>query len=296
MNKTFNDKLANVMRYLKSGRAVTSLIVVIVSFCMMVVTSVAWLTTNRRLKSEEMGMGLTVDDTSAIYKAYMYDLDSMKGVDKLKGENGEDEELNIANLKMNQYDTIFVVQNKYTPAFAQIQISGNSFMPASGTIFITIYRDSTISPFDDKDKLSERISSVLRFTAIIDSSQDDFTMTNADDLYNYINPETRFNEIREYKGELDNSKTFVTAHGEGDGHTHEKTDTITVSMNYTEKNWYTDEDGNQKLNIYLYMSYDVQLIDCFIKEHTNDRIALDDTTYDFENDLKNVSVSYTPSN
>ena len=227
----------------------------------------------------------------------MFDLENMVGVNRIMGENGEYEELNIANLNMNQYDTIFSVQNKYTPAFAQIQITRNKSMPASGTVLITIDRDTDIASFDSDGKLAERISSILRFTAIIDSTKNDLTMTDANTLYGHINSDTRFNEIKKYEGALDSSKTFISVHGAGAGHTHEKADTITISVPYTQGDWYLDEQENHTLNVYLYMSYDVQLIECFIKEHSGDKISLDDTTYEFENDLKKVAVSYTkPSN
>ena len=239
-----------------------------------------------------MGTAITVDDTSAVYKAYMFDLENMVGIDRIMGDDGEYEELNVTNLDMNQYDTIFRVQNKYTPAFAKIEVTRNTSMPESGTVLLTIDRDSAVDGFDGDGKLSKRISSMLRFTAIIDSTKNDLNMTDANSLYNHINTETRFNEIKEYKGALDNSKTFVSANGEGDGHTHEKADSITVGVSYTKDDWYVDEDGKQTLNVYLYMSYDVHLIECFIKEHSGDRITLDGNVYDFENDLKKVTVSY----
>ena len=241
-------------------------------------------------------MGLSVDDTTAIYKAYMYDLHNMVGTDTVIGEDGQVEQLNITNLNMNQYDTIFVVQNQYTPAFAQIRITksaDDSSSPTGGTVYVTVYRDSTVSPLDDKGKLSERISSVLRFTALIDETKEDLNKTNANDLYNHINSE--FETIKTYTGKLDDSTTFVSAHGEGDDHSHEKSDEITVSIQCTADDWYTDADGNWSLNVYLYMSYDVQLVECFMNQHSDDKISLEDTTYNFNNDLESVSVGFTPS-
>ena len=191
MKKYIKDKLAIIIEYFKSGRAVTSFIALVVSFCMMVVSSVAWLTTNRTLKSEGMGMGLAIDDTSAVYKVYMFDLKTLVGTDKIKGDGDTSTPLNIANLKMNEYDTIFVVQNQYTPVFAQIQISrnsSNSEMPMNGTVYITINRDSNVDKFDENGELSKNISSVIRFSAIIDTTKADTTITDADALYKHINP------------------------------------------------------------------------------------------------------------
>lgn len=299
MNKFLKDKITVIFEYLKSGRAATSLIALIISFSMVIVTSVAWLTTNRVLRSEDMGMGIHFDDTSAVYKVYKFDLDKMKGTDKTLGDNGQEEELNIANVKMNKYDTIFIVQNQYSPVFAQIRLSrnsDNSAMPLNGTVYITIHRDTGIDAFDDKGRLAERISSVLRFTAIIDTTKEDLAKTNANDLYSHIN--SSFEKIEKYDDtyEGDDSKTFISAHGEGEDHSHVKDDSITISLNYTEENWYTDDQGNDHLNLYLYMSYDTQLVECYMKQHADSELSLDKTTYDFGNDLKYVSVSYSQSN
>jgi hypothetical protein len=40
------------------------------------------------------------------------------------------------------------------------------------------------------------------------------------------------------------------------------------------------------------MTYDAQLIECFMDERTDGSISLDDNLYLFHNDLKKVSVSY----
>ena len=291
LSKFFKDKSEPIIQYLKSGRAATSLIALIVSFSMLIVSSLAWLTTNRWLTSEDMNMGLHIDNTSAVYKVYKFDLDKMTGIE----ENKNGEALTITNVEMNPYDTIFVVKNQYSPVFAQIRLTRNSngsSMPLNGKVHITIHRDSSINPFDKDGKLSERISSVLRFTAIIDNTKADWEMTDAKALYNHIN--SSFEKIEKYDDtyEGDDSKTFSTAHGEGDDHSHTKNDTITISLTYTENDWYPDGQGSQHLNLYLYMSYDKQLVDCFMKQHANSELSLNNSLYNFANDLKYVSVSY----
>ena len=295
LSKILKDKSEIIIQYLKSGRAATSLIALIVSFSMLIVSSLAWLTTNRWLTSEDMGMGIHVDDTSAVYKVYKFDLDKMTGIDRIIHEDKSEEILTITNVEMNSYDTIFVVKNQYSPVFAQIRLSRNSndsSMPLNGTVYITIHRDSSINPFDKDGKLAERISSVLRFTAIIDTTKEDLTKTSAKELYTYIN--SSFEKIEKYDDtyEGDDSKTFISAHGDGEDHSHVKNDSITISLNYTEGCWYNDDQGNEHLNLYLYMSYDTQLVECYMKQHADSELSLDDTTYDFANDLKYVSVSY----
>ena len=293
MKKFFDEKIAEFAQLIKSSPVLTSLILVIVTFSMTVVSSFAWITANRDLDANDIGMGLAIDDTSAIYKVYMYDLDKQEGSDKIKID-GAYQDLNLYNLHMNQYDTIFKVQNKFTPAFAQIQITKSTSMPDSGIVYLTIERDSKINGLEEGGKLAELISSMLRFTAFIDSTKGDLDQADANALYNYINPSdppTRFDEIKAYKGQKDHSKTFVTAHGEGDGHGHTKVDSITIAVNYTANDWYEDKNGNKTLNVYLYISYDVQQLECFLNEHS-DGLTLEDPAYNFSNDMKKVTVSY----
>jgi hypothetical protein len=264
---------------------------------MTVISSFAWLTASRDLDANNIGMGLAIDDTSAVYNVYMYDLVNQVGIDKIKvsgeGEPEKFEELNLFNLTMNQYDTIFSVQNKFTPAFAQIEITRVSSMPTSGTVYITIDRDTAVDAMTKDNQLTQNVSSVLRFTAIIDHTQGDLAITDPNELYSYINPESVFNVIRDYTGDKNHSKTF-TAHGTDsaqDGHGHTKVDKITIAIDYSDTDWYK-KDGFDTLNVYLYISYDTEKLQCFLKEHSGDKISFDNTEYIFANDLKKVTVSY----
>ena len=292
MNRIFKGRSAS------SICLVLSLIAVVVTFCMLVASSVAWLTAKRDLSAEKIDMGLAIDDTSAVYKVYMCDLDTQQGIDRIKisEDSDEYEEITLYNLEMNQYDTIFKVQNKYTPAFAQINITRVSSMPESGTVYLTIDRDINISGMTNDGELTPNVSSVMRFTALIDSSQEDLTKTNANDLYFHINTESFFEEVKDYEGDKPHSKTFAT-HGSDksqEGHAHTKADSITIAVEYKESDWYT-KDGHQTLNVYLYITYDVSQLQCFLQERSGDKISLEDTDYEMANDLKKVTVSYEKS-
>jgi hypothetical protein len=119
-------------------------------------------------------------------------------------------------------------------------------------------------------------------------------ITDPDALYKLINTEERFGEVENYSGNgKDFSKTFVHTIGEGEHHTHAKDASITLSLEYGEENWYTDSnDGNEKMNVYLYITYDVQLIECYMHDHEGGSISLKDTSFMFENDLKKIKASY----
>ena len=285
--RKFASNLAQAAQLLKSRKALVQLVLVVLVFNMFIAVSVAWFSMNRKTDVDEMGMGLAVDDTSAVYKAYMFDLHAMEGTNL----SSDGTELDITNIDLNQYDTIFSVQNKYTPAFAQIRIAGSAAMLEleNGTIYITITREELEAQAGGLAMVS---SSVVRFTAFIDSTKQDLAQQTADELYRYINDEKRFEAVSGCETNESDSKTFVTVIGEGAGHTHDKVDTIILAVPFSSDDWYPDEEGHQTLNVYLYMTYDVKLIECFMAEQTDGKISLDDNIYFFENDLKKISVSY----
>ena len=283
--------LRRAVRYLRESRALTTLVITILILNMLIVASVAWFTLNRQTDADEMGMALAVDDTSAVYKAYMYDLESEAGTNKAT----DGSELTIGNLVLNQYDTIFKAQNRYTPAFARIEITRNSSMPANGNVTVTVARNASVGTDDPMSAFS---SSITRFTAfIIDDKGDNDPdlMSDPAAFYEYISPRSRFDAIEDLEGQLTHSKTFVNVIGSGADHTHEKLDEITISIPYTSDNWYTDASGNSKLNVYLYITYDDQLIECYMdtKESESGGISLDDNSVTFENDFRKVTVGYT---
>ena len=279
------SEFLQVIRSIKRNGALTPLILAILIFNMLIVASVAWITINREAKVNEIGMGLAVDDTAATYKVYMFDLENMVGTNT---HAGDDSELTLTNLDFNQYDTIFHSQNKYTPAIAKIQITRINSMPESGTVYLTLTRND----LEEEDgKLSMYSSSVIRFTAIIDHSKEDVSLTDPDNIYRHINNKY-YTTVSGYKGnDYDFSKTFVTVNGEGAGHTHEKVESITLSIPYSSSDWYNDDGEKRVMNVYLYMTYNVHLIECFMNENTGG-ISLDDNVYLFKNDMNMITVSY----
>ena len=159
----------------------------------------------------------------------------------------------------------------------------------------------------------EYTSNIARFTAFIyDGEKDpntklpiDVTLSddpdNADDaaaLYELINTKTRYEGIEGYSGNEDHSKTFLTLKGDDENLTlDKKTTSITLTVPYTADDWYEvklSENTTQKyLNVYLYITYDVKLIDYYFKAF--DDALLNNLDYEgipFANDLKKISVSY----
>ena len=92
-----------------------------------------------------------------------------------------------------------------------------------------------------------------------------------------------------------NSKAFVTVSGEGDDHVHNQLDSITLSLDYTLNDWYTYTEENHEymsLNMFLYISYDEELIDCYMAEELNNEISFMDAGIEFSNDLNKITISY----
>ena len=281
-----SNKAKRIMALIKGNRTFFSIVAMLILFNMIVVTSVAWFTLNRKTDAEEMGMALAVDDTVALYKAYMYNLTTGEGTD----QNGDGGELNIANIELNPYDTIFKGQNKYTPIFARIELVRNSSMPWNGTVHITVERNSNATTDDVMAKYS---SSILRFTAFVIEDKTDLDKEFAKDLYAFINSDTRFKDVESYDEALSYSKNFISVVGTGEDATSVKSDSLTISVDYTEAAWYQNSEGDWVLNVYLYMTYDAQLIQDYMDQQTGGGMSLDDNTVFFDNDLTRIRVSYT---
>ena len=287
MKRNVLGTIKNFFDKLKKNRLLYTFFVTAVALNLLIISSFAWLTLNRKAGVGEMGMALAVDDTNAVYQAYMYDLKNGKGTNK----NADGTDLNITNIDLNQYDTIFKGQNKYTPVFAKIILIRSQSMPKSGTVHITVEReDSGI----DLQSLTSFSSSIVRFTTFIMSDKSDINITDPALLYDHISTVERFKAIELYSGnDRTDSKTFVAVHGEGAGHTHSKSNSLTVSVDYQETDWYLNSENDEALNVYLYITYDVQLVKCYMDENTGGELSLDDNSVFFENDMKKVSVSYT---
>ena len=271
------------MALIKGNRMFFTLVAMLILFNMVVVTSVAWFTMNRETDADKMGMALAVDDTVALYKAYMYDLANGKGTDEITIKNGDTTtttDLNIANIELNPYDTIFKGQNKYTPIFAKIELVRTSTMPLNGTVNVTIERD-----LDVHEEGYHYSSSILRFTAfVIPEHAESEYEGDANKLYNYINSIERFNAVETYTGVRPESKNFDS--GSTDSNS------LTVSVSYSEQDWYT-RGNDQVLNVYLYITYDATLIAEYMSTQPGGSMSLDDNTLSFENDLTRIRVSYT---
>ena len=304
MKRNVLGTIKNFFNNLKKNRLLYTIFVTAVAFNLVIISSFAWLTLNRKTGAGQMGMSLAVDDTSAVYEAYMYDLEKGAGTDL----NADGEKLNVTNIDLNQYDTIFKGQNKTTPVFAKIKITQSQSMPDEGNVYITIERkiqNEEQKSSEEKGLLTDYTSSIVRFTGFIIHDKTDLTKTTPETLYEFINSsivdvekdQTRYEMVAEYQGELDHSKTFIKREAvedetNKDAHVHMKKDSVTITVEYTKDDWYEDNEGNMLMNVYLYITYDPTLVNCYMDDHGGGSISLDDNFIFFENDMTRVTVSY----
>ena len=139
MKKLSQNDLIKKNGSIKS-RFLYTIVLMVLTLSLFLSSSYAWLTFNRNLNASDIEMSLVVDDTSAVYEAYMYSIKDGKGTNL----TGDGEALNITNLVLNQYDTIFRTQNKNTPAFAKTVITRNETMPKNGIVRFTIDREDCL--------------------------------------------------------------------------------------------------------------------------------------------------------
>ena len=293
------SKVIESFNRLKKNKVLYTFLTTVLAFNMVIVTSFAWLTLNRKTAVDDIGMGLAVDDTSAVYEAYMYDLEKGAGTDL----NADGEKLNVTNIDLNQYDTIFKGQNKYTPVFAKIVLVRSEAMPKTGKVYITVDREEKSA--QGEGALTEFTSSIVRFTGFIipdkadlevgkDLSAEEYAEKYPEELYSFISDEKRFKEVEGYTENKTNSKTFVNViHDETNGtHTHTKSTSLTIEVEYTENDWYKNAENNDTLNVYLYITYDSTLVNCYMEEHDTGKLSLESNLIFFDNDMKKINISY----
>ena len=277
-------RIKDFLTIVKQNQATSSLILTILILNLAITASFAWFAINRQTAANDMGMALKVDETKAVYKAYRYSTGDSAGTNL----TAEGEELTLNNIVLNQYDTIFSGQNKNTPVFAQITITRNNSMTDDGKLYITITRRHDAGHEEELEAIS---SNIIRFTAFVLPDQSDVDKTTPEALYEHINTPERFKEVDGYSGnDLAYSKTFVTVSEVDDGTEYDIDNTLTLEVDYTSAAWYND---GKSLNLYLYITYDEDLIQCYLKEHGGGGISLDDTSVTYINDLKQVTISHS---
>lgn len=279
-------------------RIIMSLISIFITSIIFATVTFAWLYSNRNVDSLNSNMSLYFDDTTAEYEVFRYDITTSRGTTK----DAAGVDLDISNVDLNQYDLIFLKRNRYTPIFARVEITRLQSMPLSGKVYLTVTRtshDDANTTSASADPMGNYASSVMRFSGWVSQSYDPDPAA----LYTLIDNELYETIVvdKTYGGnaKLD-SDVFTTATGSQGNRTYTKADYITLEMTYGSDDWVskTINEGteNQKtvqvLNIYLYISYDVELINYYVEEHNMAATQIGANLVEFTNDIDVLRVSY----
>ena len=226
-------------------------VLVLVALLMYFNLAFGWFAQNEEVGGNGASVTAYHDDTAAEYTHYTYNA-------KLETADVYDD---ISDIRVPQYDLIFLQRNRFTPAVVRVALTGENDLPRSGTIALTIGRNLGIA--DDparSSRLSDYFTSMMRMTIIKGASiynADPTTLyTNVDNLP-YGNS-TLYEVVKEQTVNSATSNVFVTDEGSGDAHDYVKADSITLSIDYTAADWNGDT-----LNIYLYISYDKTLLTAY---------------------------------
>ena len=172
------------------------------------IASFAWFTNNQNVKNKDIQMGIHSEDAAATFYIYRYNI-STSEVDKITCAVTQ-ESVTPMVLEFNQYDTVFVDRNKYTPMIIRVDVDSTSLGLASGevgTVSLNLIRS-----------ISSRVegnlytSDILRFTVVTASSVfasaeniPSVINTLSDDiktLYNNLSAAEKTNLEKAVKGEI----------------------------------------------------------------------------------------------
>lgn len=274
------------LRELGAGRFWRGLIVLLAMSALLTVVTYAWLTSNRQVGSGDMDMSLVVDDTSASYVVYRYDIAQGQCVTT----DAEGNALDISDLDFNQYDTIFKSYNKYTPMIVKVDVVRVSSMPTSGRLTLTVTKNKT-GEYTDPDCVS---SKVMRFAlAVLDGE----TTNDPNEVYALFE-EQFYNPLANVglNYSADHTKTLANAaSAEGGDYVIDSAESIVLYADYADSDWYFDGDGNQTLTAYLYIMYDAALVSLYQSDVEIGDGSLSANVVGFENDLKKIAVGYIPA-
>lgn len=264
--------------------------------------SFGWFAQNKQVSGHGMAVKVDRADARAEFLVYVYDAKDSdvhytgQSVDK-NGNAITFTPPTISNLDMQFHDTIFVQRNRYTPAVIRIRLTELSEQwENGGTVAVKLTRNTDIAAYGETEQgalaLNEYFTSVMRFTLAQDKTwKDDAAYTNGI-LNTYYNVDSAlYTKIvtNENYSPANSSAVFTTATVSGSTLTGiEKSDSVTVKIPYTA----SDIVGGE-LNIYLYVTYDTDLVALFEQAAGIDTsgTAIGKITT-MENDLTSLDITF----
>lgn len=267
--------------------------------------ALAWFFQNFEVASYKM-VTTEYDDVHAKFFVYKYTKDYNGDATDVDLETDGTPKFDLANFKLNTYDTIFIHQNAYTTGLVRIHIYGSDVPTPTAqepkTISIQITRNTSMvdpDPEDENDITTYKfISSGADFAIGTLSNYNSYTSYSTDyDLDNITNISTFMQAADSYFKTGINPNppatptitpsNFVILNENGNS----KRDSITLSLQYATSD-VTVIDGVNHLNVLLYINYNESLIQKFIGNDDFTEInGLGANDVRLDNDLDDILVS-----
>lgn len=221
--------------------------------------TLAWFFAGRKVGSNE-SVEAKHDDLNADYFVYKYSKNNT-GTDLDESTEDEHDLLTITNVTLNTYDTIFVAQNKYTPALVRIHVYGKDLPSVSNgetkNVSIKITRDTSFvdeEVEEDDETLYKCITSVADFSFKEATNYESFIQNG--DLDQIANVETFFESVvTSFKNSSDTPTNFINP-----SENTRKLDEVVLTTTYSTV--YQEGEINH-IMLYLYIDYNRTLIENF---------------------------------
>ena len=251
------------------------------------IASFAWFTNNQNVKNKDIQMGIHSEDATATFYVYKYDIESeIETVDVQTCVTTQNDVVPII-LDFNQYDTVFVDRNKYTPIVIRVDVeSENLHLGANetGSVSFTVIRNHNL-----REANKYYTSDILRFTTVTPRNIQTTGSQYDVDLYKGF--------IDDYYDDTKNATTVAAASLTNlsiifsDDSTSGSYEEIVITSSYTNSDLVLlpgtgDEEDSYRLTVYLFLSYDETLIN----DYTENSIGFSSQELDFLNDLTLVNV------
>ena len=266
-------------------------------------SSFGWFATNKTTDGNGQDIEIEKFEAQARYYVYIYDSKESTSTTSVIHYTGEglQTDPSITSIDMQFYDTIFKKRNRYTPAIIRIELY--ELQKTSGTVNVLIKRNTSVSSTvtsGDKVLPSNYLTNAIRFSI---SQSKHWYNSDASALFTSIDS-TLYQEIVENEDytsgqEQDingdaymkgNSEIFVSSFSSNNGSltSFTKSDYISLSVPFQQS-----DIVNNTLNIYLYLSYDKDLVDCFGITGISSNSSAIGQTVDLQNDIDELLISIT---
>lgn len=250
------------------------------------IASFAWFTNNQNVKNKNIQMGIHSEDAQAIFYVYKYDVTSeVETVDVQTCITSHDDVVPIT-LDFNQYDTVFVDRNKYTPIIIRVDVEGTNLFLSNnetGTVSFNVIRTHTA-----REEGKYYTSDILRFTTVYPQNIASGSNYNVELYKGFLDD---YYDDTKNATAVSNASLISRSFTFSNDSTSTNYNEIVITSSYTNNDLVAldnnnNEDTAYRLSVYLFLSYDEVLI----TEYTGSSIGFGSQELDFLNDLTLINV------